>query len=166
MQLFKNIKASILKTTAFIRSVFSKKTLNKIVAQLSNPKQTDALKAFSAAFGIFIGIVPIWGLQTLAAIFLATVFKLNKTLVVLFSQVSLPPLLPLVVLLSYRAGRFWIGNSKTSVHIKTHFLQYICGSITLAIGASVITGLLTFIVLRTIKMVKQYRLQSGLKKAF
>jgi uncharacterized protein (DUF2062 family) len=166
MQLFKNIKANILKTGEFIQSVFSKKTLNKVVAQLTNPNQTDAVKAFSAAFGIFMGIIPIWGLQTLAAIFLAMVFKLNKTLVVLFSQVSLPPLLPLIVLLSYRAGRFWIGNSKTSTHINTHFVQYIYGSITLAVGASVITGLLTFVLLRAVKMVKQYRLQSGLKKAF
>ena len=36
------------------------------------------LKAVSVAFGIFMGIVPIWGFQLVVAIFLAILFKLNK----------------------------------------------------------------------------------------
>src|ERR1035437_1705181 len=64
----------------FIKTLFSKKSLNKIVNELYNPDQTDELKAFSAAFGIFMGIIPIWGFQTIAAIFLAMALKLNKTL--------------------------------------------------------------------------------------
>jgi len=170
MQRFKDIKASILKPFKFLSSLFSKKSLNNIIDQVSDPNQSDEFKALSAAIGIFIGIIPIWGLQTLAAIGLATIFKLNKVLVVIFSQVSLPPLLPLVIFLSYRAGSYWVGRSgsatiKPGQNAGIHLNQYIYGSITLAFAASIIIGLLTFVLLKSIKTVKQFRLSSSLKKA-
>src|ERR1700694_1132665 len=93
-----------LKPQKFIRDIFSKKSLNVIIAQLYNPDQSDELKALSAAFGVFIGIIPIWGFQTLVAIFFAVVFRLNKVLVVIFSHISFPPMMPLVIFLSYKAG--------------------------------------------------------------
>src|SRR5260221_2204305 len=91
-----------LKPQKFIREIFSKKSLNIIIAQLYNPNQSDGLKALSAAFGVFMGIIPIWGFQTLAAIFFAIIFKLNKVLVVIFSHISFPPMMPLVIFLSYK----------------------------------------------------------------
>jgi uncharacterized protein (DUF2062 family) len=120
-----------------------------------------------------MGVIPILGLQTLAAIFLAMLFKLNRAVVMVFSQVSFPPLLPLVVLLSYRIGKYWMGgsvsetklNTGTSVqNINAHLEQYIYGSITLAILAAITTGLLTFVILKLLKAIKQYRLTSTLKK--
>ncbi len=153
---------------------FSRKSLNRIIDQLYNPNQPDELKAFSAAFGIFMGIIPIWGFQTLLAIFFAMVLKLNKTLVVIFSFVSFPLAMPLIVFLSYSAGQYWIGNNVAETTIATksgvenvgrHLEQYIYGSITLAFAAAIVMGLLTFGLLKLIKIVRQYRFTTTLKKA-
>lgn len=140
---------------------------------MNNPDHSDGLKALSAAVGIFAGIIPVWGLQTLSAIFIATTFRLNKGLVLLFSMVSLPPLLPLVVLLSYRSGRIWINNSSlitaktetSATGVRLHLVQYIYGSITLSFVLSLVTGLATFMILKLIKLVKQETLARRLKRA-
>jgi len=149
----------------FILDLLSKKSWNVISEQLFNPNQPDELKAFSAAFGVFMGIIPIWGFQTLAAIFLAVALRLNKSLVVIFSLVSFPPLMPVIIFLSYRIGRFWTGNNVSHQNIGKRLEQYIYGSITLAIVAAIAIGLLTFVSLKLVKMLKQYRLTASLKKA-
>ncbi len=51
-----------------------------------DPSQSNIRKSVSVAFGIFMGILPIWGFQLLSAIFLAVVLKLNKGLVIIFCQ--------------------------------------------------------------------------------
>jgi uncharacterized protein (DUF2062 family) len=171
LQVFKALETMFLQLIKFSREIFSKKTLTLIGDQLRDPYQSDEVKAFSAAFGVFMGILPIWGLQTLAAIFLAMIFKLNKPLVVIFSQVSLPPLLPVIVWLSYKAGFYWTGVnvvSKANIsfqNINGHFLQYVYGSVTLALAGAIAIGLLTLTWLKLIRAVKQSRLTASLKKA-
>ena len=154
----------------FLRGIFSQKTLSKLTELLHNPDQSDELKAFSAALGIFLGILPIWGLQTLAAIFLAILFKLNKPLVVIFSQVSFPPIFPLIIFLSFKVGACWMdkpvtGISFSTAHLGSNMEQYLYGSMTLAVAAGIVTGLLTFGSLKLTKYIKQYRIASRLKKA-
>ncbi|HEY2580787.1 MAG TPA: DUF2062 domain-containing protein [Mucilaginibacter sp.] len=168
------IAYSYTKPRKFIREVFSKKSLTGIINQLYNPSQSDELKALSAAFGIFMGILPIWGLQTLAAIFFAVLLRLNKAVVVIFSQVSFPPLMPLIIFFSYKAGAYWMATTAnesdtaskpTQVTNGNHFEQYIYGSIALAIIASITVGILMFAVLKLAKMLKQFKLTASWKKA-
>jgi len=147
----------------FIKSVFSKKSLKKITAELTNPAQSDGMKAFSAGLGIFIGIIPLWGLQTLAAVFAAVVFRLNKALVVIFSQISFPPVLPLILFLSYRVGKYWT-RAAAGTDINSKLWQYLYGSITLAIPAGVTVGLLTYTALKLTKIIKQYSTAVRVKK--
>jgi uncharacterized protein (DUF2062 family) len=160
---FQTLKVKLLK---LIRAVCSKKTLNRVADQFYNPNETDDVKAFSFGFGIFMGIIPIWGFQTVAAILLSTLFKLNKTLVGIGALISIPPMMPLIIFLSYRIGRYWMGNNVAEHSGKAHsyiqgLLQYIFGSITLAIIGGITFGLLTFLILKLIKLVKQYRLTTS-----
>ena len=82
-------------------------------------------------------------------------------------------LLPLVVLLSYRSGKIWVNDislitakTEASVNaVRSHLLQYIYGSITLALVLSLVTGLATFTTLKLIKLVKQEVLARRLKRA-
>jgi uncharacterized protein (DUF2062 family) len=145
----------------FVKNVFSKKNLEKVIAELTNPRQSDGLKAFSAGLGIFIGIIPVWGLQTLAAVFVAFAFRLNKALVLIFSQISFPPFLPLIVFLSYRIGGYWTGVASAS-NINHKVAQYLCGSITLAVLTGISVGLLTYMMLKLTKPLKQYKLRKAL----
>ena len=126
---------------------------------LYNPHHSPQLKAISVAFGIFMGIVPIWGFQLAAAIFLAILFKLNKPLVIVAANISIPPMIPVIIFLSYKVGALWMGNNAMQIDfssnitlqsIKKNLQQYILGSITLAIIAALVSGLITFIFLKLI----------------
>ncbi|HZK65597.1 MAG TPA: DUF2062 domain-containing protein, partial [Puia sp.] len=108
-------------------------------------------------FGVFMGIIPIWGFQLIVAIFLALVLKLNKVLVILFANISFPPFIPLIIYASYRAGAVWMPGSGIGISfskrlslsaIRFNFRQYLIGSISLAVTAGLVTGLLTFLLLK------------------
>jgi len=124
--------------------------------------ETIMNRSLSVSFGVFMGIIPIWGFQLIAAIALAFLFKLNKPLVILFANISIPPMIPLILFLSLVCGKFWITNAKIPLFnsalnletIKPFLLQYILGSISLAFLAALVSGTLTFIVLSTFKRVR------------
>lgn len=142
----------------FLRILFNKEKLRKLLDDhLFNPHHSSELKSVSVAFGVFMGIIPIWGFQLLAAIFLAVLFKLNKPLVIVAANISIPPMIPFIIYGSYKMGAFWMGanamqisfsRSITLESIKNNLVQYIYGSITLAIIAGIIFGMLTFIFLK------------------
>lgn len=104
-----------------------------------------------------MGIMPIWGFQLLVALFFAAIFRLNKALVIVCSHISIPPMIPVVIFLSYKSGEYWMAGKSTSMafsrHISfssigQHMEQYIYGSISLAIVAGLTAGLLAFILLK------------------
>lgn len=150
-----------IKPRDFIRTLFNKRKMKDLLDEhLFNLHHTPQLKAMSVAFGIFMGIIPIWGFQLVVAIFLAILFKLNKPLVIVAANISVPPMIPVIIFFSYKMGAVWMGanamqinfsNAITLDSIKHNLLQYIYGSITLAIIAAVAFGLLTFIFLKLIE---------------
>ena len=149
-----------IKPRDFIRTLFNRKKFRKLLDEhLFHPHHSPQLKATSVAFGIFMGIIPIWGFQLASAIFLAILFKLNKPLVIVAANISIPPMIPFIIYLSFKTGAFWMGdnamqfnfsNSLTLKSVKDNLVQYIYGSITLAIVAGIAFGLLTFIFLKLI----------------
>ncbi|MDR3695626.1 DUF2062 domain-containing protein [Mucilaginibacter sp.] len=173
MLIHKALKVNVIKFIKVAAVLCSKKGLKKLAAQLYDPSQSDERKAFSAALGVFLGIIPIWGFQTLSAIFLSVFFRLNKALVLIFSHISLPPLLPFVVFLSYKAGSFWVSDHNVNVapaakisgrNFSAHLLQYLWGSLTLAVVAAIIAGLITYAALKSANAIKQYRLAAASKR--
>ena len=134
------------------RKILSKSLKQHYLEQIANSKYSNLNLALSIGFGIFMGIVPIWGYQMLSAIFLAYVFKLNKVLVVISANISFPPLIPVILYFSLRMGEIVLGhNLNLSFHsdisfdvIKSALWSYIVGSIVLAIIAGIISGLISF----------------------
>ena len=57
-----------------------------------------------------MGIVPIWGYQFVSALLLAHYFKLNKVIVGLAAQISIPPMIPLIVFASLKTGQLVLGK--------------------------------------------------------
>ena len=147
-----------IKPRNLLRSIFIKKDFKqRLNDQLYNPNHSAQLKAASVAFGIFMGIIPIWGFQLVVAIFLAILFKLNKPLVIIAANISIPPMIPVIIFASYRVGAFWMGNNAMKLDfnrsisldsIKKNLQQYIYGSITLAILAGFVFGIITLVVLK------------------
>ena len=149
-----------IKPRNFFRDIFKKEKWRSIITDhLLNPNEPDTIKAFSVAFGVFMGIVPIWGFQLVSAIFLSILFRLNKPIVIIAANISIPPMIPLIIFLSYKLGGLWISNSVnitlnsdiSLATIKQNLEQYIYGSITLAIVAGMLLGFITFILLKIFK---------------
>jgi uncharacterized protein (DUF2062 family) len=148
-----------IKPRAFLRSIFIKKNFKQLLSdQLFNTHQSDQLKALSVSFGVFMGIVPLWGFQLVTAIFLAILFRLNKALVIIAANISIPPMIPVIIFASYKMGGCWMGQNALQMgfsksisldSIKQNLQQYIYGSITLAILAGIFFGVLTFVILKS-----------------
>ncbi len=149
-----------IKPRDLIRTLFSREKMKKVLDEhLYNPHHSIQLKSLSVSFGIFMGIVPIWGFQLAVAIFLAILFKLNKPLVIIAANISIPPMIPVIIYLSYKVGAVWMGanamqidfsNDITIQSIKKNLVQYIAGSVTLAVAAALVFGLGTFVFLKLI----------------
>lgn len=150
-----------IKPRNFFRTIFNKqKTKDFFLTHFIEASQPDGIKAFSIGFGIFMGIVPIWGFQLVAAIFLAFVFGLNKALVIIAANISIPPMIPLIIYGSYKMGGYWMGSAKSNIEfnsnislesVRNHFAQYIYGSFTLAIFAGILLGTFTYLLLKFFK---------------
>jgi glycosyltransferase involved in cell wall biosynthesis len=142
----------------FFRDLFNKKKYKQVLNDhLFNASHSPGLRAASVGFGVFMGIVPIWGFQLIVAIFLAVLFKLNKILVIIAANISIPPMIPLIIFLSYKAGAFWMGAHAQHLHfdrtislssVQKNLQQYIYGSITLAIVAGIAFTVITFALLK------------------
>src|SRR5690606_36543424 len=68
------------------------------------PDESNSSKAASIGFGLFMGIVPIWGFQLLTGIPLSIYFRLNKVLFITAANISLPPAIPFILFASYKFG--------------------------------------------------------------
>ena len=103
--------------------------------------------------GIFIGIVPIYGFQTLVAVAIALLFRLNKPLTVACTFISNPLFLPFIIFSSVELGCLLRHGSFQPLtlsaltdmrgHInKEQFFIFVIGSVALgillgALGAAV-----------------------------
>ncbi len=96
--------------------------------------------AGSVGLGLFFGVFPIWGFQMIAAFFVASLLKLNRVLVLTFSNISLPPLIPVIILSSYFFGSFFVKQkvlipdfadiTMETIYLQLH--QYLVGAVILS----------------------------------
>lgn len=146
---------------------FTKKNWKQELKQLLlNPGESKFIKANSLAFGGFMGIIPIWGFQLLIGIPLAHLFRLNKALFVLAANISIPPMIPIIVFLSYKMGKPWMGNRAVDLsfdrkltleHMGKNLEQYLYGSVTLAVAVAVLFWLLAMILLQSSAKLRKMR---------
>lgn len=137
---------------------FKKKSFKKFIKEdVLESAGTNRVKAFSIALGVFIGLSPFWGFQTLLVISLSVLFKLNKVLAFVASNVSLPPFIPFIIAASLFLGSpFLSGNSNILSQdlnfdlVKNNLLQYIIGSFILATTMSAVSGIAAFLFLNKV----------------
>jgi glycosyltransferase involved in cell wall biosynthesis len=111
-----------IKPRDFIRVVFRKETWKRLYTDyLVNSSEPPSLKAISIGFGVFMGIIPIWGFQLIAAIFLAVLFKLNKPLVILAANISITPMIPIIIYMSFKMGAWMMGKTAPTADFNPAF---------------------------------------------
>lgn len=94
-----------------------------IIAMLkSHRSKTSA--GLSLGLGVWIGCTPLFGFHTLIALAFAAIFPLNAVMLLLGSQISIPPLIPLLVFASILIGAQVAPGYDQAIH-------YVVGSIVL-----------------------------------
>jgi len=142
-----------IKPRDFFRS-FKKKSFKQFLKEdILQSDDSKEVKALSVALGSFIGIAPLWGLQSFLSIFLAVVFRWNKVISFAASNISIPPMIPVIVFASLWIGSRFVGLPLTEIpdldslnkeFFKAHLLQYLIGSIILATVVSLCLGIITY----------------------
>ncbi len=94
------------------------------------------------------------------AIALSIYFKLNKGLVILAANISLPPVIPIILFLSHFVGGFWLGENAVTLSFDKELtleffseslLQYMIGGVTLAILAGLSFGGFSYLMMKALK---------------
>lgn len=132
-----------------------KKFIDKHIIHSSD---SNLRMAAAMGWGIFCGIIPIWGYQMIFAGLSAHFLKLNKVIAIVFSNISVPPMIPFILYGSMVVGA-WILNidnvfSITSISFESIGLalwQYIVGSVVLAIISGIIVFVLAFLIMSLLK---------------
>lgn len=138
---------------------YKKKTLKQIIKEdVLGGDDPSHRVALAIGFGVFMGIVPIWGYQLLVGFTIAHLLRINKAVFFLAANISLPPMIPLILYLSYILGGFALGEFSWQVDMTVtletvgkNIKQYIIGSMILASVAGVLSGILSYPLLRLIK---------------
>ena len=133
---------------------------NFLKTHFLNAEESNKAKALSVALGIFMGIVPLWGFQMLIGIFLASLLKLNKVIVLTTANISIPPMIPFILYFSYLTGGNVMGNPSNKVNLSrdlswklfknnplNDLLQYYVGGTVLALLAGIGAGILAYLLL-------------------
>ncbi|PVX44561.1 glycosyltransferase involved in cell wall biosynthesis [Flavobacterium sp. 103] len=140
-----------------------KKGLKKFFLEnILESRDSNAKKAFSIALGVFIGICPFWGFQTILVLSLAVLLKLNKAIAFTFSNISFPPFIPFIIYGSLKIGSFFVTSDKslilnsdmTFADIQKNIAQYIVGSFILATFMAILFGLTSYLLLAWVDNLK------------
>jgi glycosyltransferase involved in cell wall biosynthesis len=120
---------------------------------LFDPHETIFTRAASVGFGVFMGIVPVWGFQLLIGIPAAVALKLNKTLFIVAANISIFP--PIIWAASLATGKLLFGNPQWRIDFKNlkweEVLQtgkeFFIGGTVLSILAGLICFAITYFIL-------------------
>lgn len=115
-------------------------------------------KALSVSLGILVGMSPLWGLHTVTVLSLAYLFRLNKVIAFACSNVSIPPMIPLIIYGGLSVGAFLLDTPLTLPprdgdaiaywsYAKSHLVQYAVGSLVLALVSAALLGMLAYVIL-------------------
>ncbi|BDS15644.1 DUF2062 domain-containing protein [Aureispira anguillae] len=141
----------------FFRSLKKKDLRQVIHEKIFQADISIEKKALSIAYGIFWGIFPLWGFQLAIGIPTAIFFRLNVPIFFLAANISIPPMIPIILYASFWMGALVFGENRGDLRlsqmdnlsvISTNFYQYTVGAVVLAIVAAIIIGLSSYFLLK------------------
>jgi glycosyltransferase involved in cell wall biosynthesis len=128
-----------------------------------NTEEPNSRKIISVAFGVFMGIFPVWGFQLIIGIALCHFFKLNKALFVLAANISIPPMIPFIIFFSHRLGgvalqresKLLFDTSLTYESVRNELIQYYTGAVLLAFAGAITAAVLSIIIVKLFPLNKK-----------
>ncbi|MFH6934045.1 DUF2062 domain-containing protein [Flavobacterium sp. FlaQc-30] len=144
-----------IKPRDFFRRAKKKGFKKFFLEDILESNDSNFIKSASIALGVFIGISPFWGFQTVLLFTFAALFRLNKVIAYLASNVSFPPFIPFVIYGSLKMGSFFVAgdnalvldSSVTFDDIQKNATQYIVGSLILASVSALSAGFISYLLL-------------------
>lgn len=144
-----------IKPRDFFRRAKKKGFKKFFLEDILESKDSNFKKSAAIALGIFIGLSPFWGFQTILLFALAALFRLNKVIAFLTSNVSFPPFIPFIIYGSLKIGSIFVpsdtslflDSSMTFDDIQKNATQYIVGSLILASVSALSAGLISYFLL-------------------
>lgn len=146
----------IVKPFEFVKKLNKKNIREFYKNQILQNKDSNIKITFAVMLGAFMGVAPVWGYQMMIAFALAHVLKLNKVIVLVVSNISIPPMIPIILYASFKTGGLFIEANKINLQyntgitldvIKDNLIQYIVGSLVFGVILALILGLVAYILL-------------------
>lgn len=143
-----------IKPRDFMRMLFSRDGWRKLWDMIfHHPEESNQRKACSVAFGVFMGIVPVWGFQLAIGIPLAILMRLNKALFLVAANISIFPFTAFIWLASLATGKWLLGYRDWSLgwqgltldRVKQEGLAFFLGGSVLAVAAGIAAYVLTWL---------------------
>jgi len=118
--------------------------VNGAIVRVRGGELTPGCVARSVAWGVFVGATPLFGLHTLLAVAPAFFFRLDPFISYLGSNVSMPPMIPILLYVETQVGS-WLLHGETlplgwKMLAPQHFLHV---SSSLIVGSLVVASLLS-----------------------
>lgn len=152
------LTSAYFKPRDIIRSYKNKTFKGVIRDEILGGNEPTHMIAVAIGFGIFMGIVPIWGYQLLVGFTIAHLFKINKAIFFIAANISIPPMIPFILYLSYIIGGMAMGEFSWAVNmdvtwdvVKENLQQYIVGSMILASLGGLLIGFMSYLILLMVK---------------
>lgn len=129
----------------FFRALTRENIRRFIRRNITRSPESNARLAAAMGWGIFCGILPIWGYQMIFAGVSAHFMRLNKLVAIVFSNISIPPMIPFILY-----GSYWLGGRITGLPVELTLAevtlrrmaeclaQYLAGSVALAVVAGAV----------------------------
>lgn len=138
---------------------FSRENIKNFIRNnITHSSESNFKIASAIGMGLFFGIVPIWGYQMVASIVTAHFLKLNKVLVLVFANISIPPMIPFILYGSFATGAFVLGIPLDLIpdHLTLSIIggwlkMYIIGAVIFAIIVGLAGLLISFLLLSLIR---------------
>jgi uncharacterized protein (DUF2062 family)/2-polyprenyl-3-methyl-5-hydroxy-6-metoxy-1,4-benzoquinol methylase len=140
--------------------VATRARIRALLARLWKEHASPARLGAAVGVGVIVGCSPFFGLHLPLGLGLAHLLRLNKLAVVLGSQISIPPLAPLLGFASVQLGsRLLDGRALTlgaadftlarlPSLVSSFFLDWVVGGLVVGLGLALPIGLLTALVVR------------------
>lgn len=148
---------------SFLRNLRKRSLKDFIREYIIDSNDSNVNLALSVALGAFFGIMPIWGWQMLAAMGMASLLRLNKFIALAVSNISIPPLIPFIIFISYLAGGWALGTDPNTGYytyefkmewVKQNLFQYLAGSLVFGTALAFVMGSLTYLLLEIFRKPK------------
>ncbi len=152
-----------IKPRDLVRGAFSAKGWRRLWQRLfQHPEESNLRKALSVGFGVFMGIVPVWGFQLLIGIPLALLMRLNRALFLIAANISIFPFTVFWLAASLALGKRMLGFNNWSLQlqgitlerVKQDGIAFFAGGTMLALLMGLIAFSLTLLGLQLFRKAK------------